>query len=120
MEFEGKNLKKEVEEFLEAKLEAGEKVKRVTRLGKNTNNNNNNYDVLVQTETLEAKRRLMRNRGLLKGSRIYVDDNLTRVEREVHKMIWEQAKKEEVKGRKVKREEKETECVGDEMKREKN
>ncbi|KAK1137289.1 hypothetical protein K0M31_001802 [Melipona bicolor] len=103
MEFEGKNLKKEVEKFLEAKLEAEEKVKSVTRLGKNTNNNNNNYGVLVQMETLEAKRRVMRNRRLLKDSRIYVDDDLIIVEKEVHKTIWEQTKKEEAKGRKLKR-----------------
>ena len=71
-------------------------------MGKNTNNNNASNDVLVQMESLEAKRRIMRNRRL-KGSRIYVDDDLTRSEREIQKTIWEQAKKEEAKGRKVKR-----------------
>ena len=97
MEFEGRNLRKEVEEFLKVKLEAGEKVRRVSWLGKNTNinnNNNRNRGVLVQMETLEAKRRVMRNRRLLKGSRIYVDDDLTRSEREIHKKLGEQAKKE--------------------------
>ena len=106
MEFEGRNLRKQVEEFLKVKLEAGEKVRRVSWLGKNTNinnNNNRNRGVLVQMETLEAKRRVMRNRRLLKGSRIYVDDDLTRSEREIHKKLGEQAKKEEAGGRKVKR-----------------
>ena len=74
MEFGGRNLKKEVKEFLKVKLESGEKVIRVMRLGKNTNNNNNtsnNNDVRVQMETLKAKRRVMRNRRLLKGFSLY-------------------------------------------------
>lgn len=71
-------------------------------MGKNASNNKNN-GVLVQMETLEAKRKIMRNRRLLRGSGIFMDDEMTKVEKEIHKTIWKQAKEEEAKGRKVKR-----------------
>ena len=45
----------------------------------------------------------MRKRGRLKGSRVYVDDDLTRKERAIHREIWEHAEEHIEKGCRVKR-----------------
>lgn len=87
LELNGRDLKREVDEFLKGKLSVNEEIKKVIRLGNNLNNNNNSTGVLVQVESLEAKRKIMRNKTQLKGIKIFIDDDLTKREREIYKTI---------------------------------
>ena len=99
--FKGPNLKVDVEEFFERKMQSNVQVKKVATLGRNESDNG--LAVLVHLGSLEEKQEIMRNRVNLKGTKIYVDDDLTRREREIHKKIWQRAKEEEAKGSRVKR-----------------
>lgn len=98
--FKGENLKAEVEEFFSQEMKLRVQVKKAMGLRREDNSGG---AMLVVMGSLEEKQKVMRNRALLKGSRIYVDDDLTKTERGIHKKIWQQAKEEEAKGNWVKR-----------------
>lgn len=58
--------------------------------------------ILVEMEKLDDKRKMMRNKSKLRGSGIFVDDDLTKEEREMQKSIREWSEQERRKGKKVK------------------
>lgn len=59
---------------------------------------NENRRILVEMETFEDKKRLMMGKKKLKGSLIYIDDDLTHAEREMQKNIRDWAKSVREKG----------------------
>ena len=105
MAFNPVNLVRGVEEFFEQKLETKVRVKKAVKLNRGSGGDdiNSEGNVLVCLESLDDKKSIMRKRGLLKGSRVYVDDDLTKKERVIHKEIWEHAKEHIEKGSRVKR-----------------
>lgn len=58
-------------------------------------------DVLVELEREEGKREVMRRRGKLKGTKIFLDDDLTREEREIQRELIKRAKEMREQGKKV-------------------
>lgn len=52
------------------------------------NRNRNEGPVLVKMENLNANKELMKNRRLLEGTKIYVDNVLTWTERDIQVKLW--------------------------------
>lgn len=88
--FKWNDREKEIEDFLRNKLEVNIKVEKAVRL-KEGNNNTLSW-VLATLVSNEAKKEVMRKKGKLKGSKIYVDDDFTRSERKSQNGISEVAK----------------------------
>ncbi|KYN07152.1 hypothetical protein ALC62_01884 [Cyphomyrmex costatus] len=58
--------------------------------------------ILEKLENFEEKIKIMKNKYKLRGRKIYVDDDMTRKEREIQKKVREWAYQEKKKGRMVK------------------
>ena len=58
--------------------------------------------ILVELENFEEKMKIMKNKYKLRGKKIYVDEDMTRKEREIQKRVREWAYQEKKKGRIVK------------------
>lgn len=87
-----------VNQFLRTELKVEAKVGGVRTLNKGTQAEL----VVVEMESWDKKREIMQVKNRLKGKRIYIDDDLTRNEREIQKQIRSIAKEEILKGKKVK------------------
>ena len=57
--------------------------------------------ILVKMSSYDSKREIMKNRSKLKGSRIYVDDDLTSEDDKIQRNIRKWAKAESAKGKRV-------------------
>ncbi|XP_043280473.1 uncharacterized protein [Venturia canescens] len=97
--FDDSNLKAEVEAFFKRKLGQRVQVKDAIKLGRMTDN----QTVLAVFGSFAEKRIVMKCRTELKGSRVYLDDDLTKSQREIQWRIWKQAKAEIAKGSQVKK-----------------
>lgn len=73
-----------------------ERVKKASFIGKEENRG-----IVVELENFEEKRKLMRGKNKLKGGNIYLDDDLTRNEREMQRNIREWAKRMRAGGKRV-------------------
>lgn len=73
-----------------------EEVKKASFIGRNENKG-----IVVELEHFEEKKKLMRGKTKLKGGNIYLDDDLTRNEREMQRKIREWAKRMRVGGKRV-------------------
>ena len=60
------------------------------------------YLIQVKFKNLEEKLKVMRNKNKLKGKNIYINDDLTKIERNIQKQIAARAKEEREKGNKTK------------------
>lgn len=58
--------------------------------------------ILVEMENYEEKRKIMSNKFKLKGKEIYVDDDMSKMERDMQRKVREWAKQEKSKGKTVK------------------
>lgn len=56
----------------------------------------------IRLTNFNDKMKIMRNKGILKGKKIYIDDDLTKNEGEIQKKLRTRAKEEKEKGKKVK------------------
>lgn len=91
------NLKESALEFLKDKMNVDIQAQRVFKLG----GYDNNGMVLLELESREDKMQVMKAKFHLKGSNIFVDDDLTPKEQEIQRNIRDIAKREEQKGQKV-------------------
>lgn len=86
-----------VETFLREALQIETKVKNAYQVGRN------DLSIFVaELESMEVKSQIMRKKYMLRGTEIYIDDDLLKNEREIQKKIRECAKTERDKNRKVK------------------
>lgn len=86
-----------VENFLREALQIETKVINAYQVGRN------DLGIFVaELESMEVKSQIMRKKYMLRGSEIYIDDDLLKNEREIQKIIREYAKTERDKNRKVK------------------
>ncbi|CAG5096827.1 Protein of unknown function [Cotesia congregata] len=58
--------------------------------------------VLIEMEGLEKKREVMMAKSKLKGEKVRIEDDLTREERRIQRLIMEEARKERENGKRVK------------------
>lgn len=103
VELEEKNIKENIEEWMREKLGVKQKVEAAEKRRMGTNKEGKKIEgVLVKLQDVEKKREVMVNRKNLKGTNIFIDDDLTKKEREIQKKIRERAEEERKKGNKVK------------------
>lgn len=99
IEIQGKNIKEEIEEWIKEKLGTVQTIKKAEKLVLDTNKRGKRIEgVLIRMQDLEKKREIMINRKNLKGTNIFIDDDLTKKEREIQKKIRERAEEERKKG----------------------
>ncbi|XP_023312131.1 spectrin alpha chain, non-erythrocytic 1-like [Anoplophora glabripennis] len=94
---DAKALKETMANFLEMKLNVEVKLKRVRKLGQKT--------CLMELSSEEDKKMVMENKSKLrnlKNERIYINDDLTKSEIEMRKMIREKAEEERANGKTIK------------------
>lgn len=102
MEVQGKNIKEEVEEWMREKLGIVQVVRKVEKLILGTNKQGKKIEgLLIRVQDLEKKKEIMINRKNLKGTNMFIDDDLTKKEREIQKIIRERADEERKKGNKT-------------------
>lgn len=87
--------KEAVEEVIKGRLRMIGGIKNVKMIGKTGS------EALVELDSLETKIELMSRRSSLKGSSIYLDDDLSWEERQVQRELRKEAMKEREKGKKV-------------------
>lgn len=88
----------EIQEWLKTKLEVDTEVRRVTNLGKPGNRDM----VLVELGNYQKKQDIMKNKSRLRGTEIYIENDLTLEERKIAASIRRLAKEERKKGNQVK------------------
>ena len=93
-EFDGDNLKTEVTVWIEEKFDEVTEIKEARRL--------RDGRILVRLGSMKDKIKIMKKRKNLKGTRIYIDDDLTKKERWIQKKIKERSDKERAEGKKTK------------------
>lgn len=86
-----------VQQFLEETIKTQATVKEAYELGKGTNK-----IIITKLETWEMKKQILEKKGILRRTKIYIDDDLTRYEREVQRKIREEAKELKERGMQVK------------------
>lgn len=97
-EFEGKPENKTVQKFIEEKIGVVAKITEVQQVGREKDNRK---VVRATVENMESKIRIMTNKNKLKGTRCYIDDDLTDEEQKIQKSLREIAKVEKAKGKRV-------------------
>lgn len=96
LDIEGKA--EEVENFIKTKLRVEVKVEytQVINIG------NGNKMIRVKLTDWDSKRKIKENKKMLKGEKIYVDDDLTKVQREIQREIGKYASGQRELGKRVK------------------
>lgn len=95
-----KNLgEKQIQEFLRDKLGVAAKVSEAQRF---ENAGRDGIIVKIKVDCWEQKEQIMKNKGKLKGSKIYIESDLTEHEQIIQKKIRDIAKSEKERGRQVK------------------
>lgn len=93
----GASVEKEVEEWMKKELRVEIKVKKAYKINKGRM-------IVATLENWEQKRNLMENKKKLKersGEKIYIDDDLTKNEREIQRQLREMAKEERKRGKRA-------------------
>ena len=99
--FDGQDLKQEVEEFMAKKLEVKVSIKEARKV-EIKKDDYITHHTIVKLHTWENKQNIMKNKNKLINSDIYVDNDLTKNEVEIQKTIRDIAKVEKEKGNQVK------------------
>lgn len=90
--------RQEVENFLATKLQIPTRIEKARVL-----NNDKRFPIVVaEVGTYDEKQKIMRGKNKLKGTTIYIDNDLTREERYIQKELRNIAKEERGKGKSVK------------------
>ncbi|XP_033221981.1 golgin subfamily A member 6-like protein 22 [Belonocnema kinseyi] len=84
--------------FLEENIKVDGRIKEAYEIGREENNK----VLVIKLETWEMKRKILERKPNLKGTSIFVDDDLTKSEREVQRKIREVARRERENGKEVK------------------
>lgn len=92
----------EVKKFLQRKLDIQVGVKNVVPIGKKREGTPSGYIFLVELESWKCKNQVMTKKSALKGSDIYIENDLTREERRIQAELIKIAKEEKGKGLGVK------------------
>lgn len=100
MQINKKNIKEEVQSLFKTRMHVDEPIIGVRRIG--YPRENFTQTIIVELGSLESKVKLMRQKHTLRGSTIYINDDLTQKERFIQKEITKIAKREEEKGKVVK------------------
>lgn len=88
----------EIENFFKKNLGVETKIKKINKI-----RSENEYSItVVEMETWDMKQRVMKNKNKLKGSHMYIENDLTVEERKIQAQIRAIAKREKEKGKKVK------------------
>lgn len=85
------DVKTEVLSFFKEKLEVEPKIAKAYKIGQNR--------CVVEMEQNESKAEVMKNKKKLKGSRVFINDDLTIQERKIQTQLRNKAKEEREKGR---------------------
>lgn len=84
-------------DFIEKEFEAGDKVKHIRTVGKESRE-----VIIVEMEDWQSKERIMKEKSKLRGRNIFIEHDLTREEREVQRKLREVARREREEGKMVK------------------
>lgn len=95
---QGNVTSEKIEEFLNRKLQIQTTVVEAFKIGKNTENR----VVVAKLKDHGQKTKVMENKSKLKGTRTYIESDLTRKEKEIQNKIWTIASEMIKKGEKVK------------------
>lgn len=79
-------------DFLKDKLNWTGNIQQANRIGKKVDGGKDRH-VRVILRNLEDKNRILKNRGLLRGTHIYLDEDLTFEQQEEQRKEWEKVKK---------------------------
>lgn len=90
--------REKVEEFLKQKMQVRIEVVDAFNIGRNADK----QVIVARLKNFQQKRSVMENKYKLKGTRIYIESDLTGTEKEIQNQIWAIAKKEMEKGERVK------------------
>lgn len=93
------NPKEEVTKLFREKLKIEGGILTVSKIGKEQKNNNGL--LMVRMENLEAKKGVMKKKGLLKDTKIFIYDDLTWTESRIQNKIRIKAKKEKETGNRI-------------------
>ncbi|KAK9692846.1 hypothetical protein QE152_g34873 [Popillia japonica] len=94
-EFKDKIEMEEVQKFIENKIGVKSEVKEVEKIGDGKN-------IRVTLENLETKHMILKNKSKLRGSKYYIDSDLTDQELKIQKTLRVIAKNEKEKGKRIK------------------
>lgn len=83
IENENENVKEKVEEFIKKEMKIETKLTKAMKINIGTKSEM----ILAQVESWEMKRKIMEGKSKLKGTKIYVDNDLTKNEREIQREI---------------------------------
>lgn len=86
-----------LKDFIKQKLNVEAKIKTAYRMGKN-----NRFTYVAEMENWDKKQEVMKNKHQLKGTKVYIDNDLTVEERKIQTTLREIAKDNIGKGKKVK------------------
>lgn len=89
----GENIETEMQSKLEEKVKTQVLIKKVYRI--------NPMKYIVEMQTWEGKMEMLRRKNMLKGTKVYIDSDMTEGERKIQKSIREMAKEEREKGARV-------------------
>lgn len=95
--FENDNLVNSVKEFIKEKVKVEAKIKKAF----NIRTKENKKVTVVQLESIEKKKEVMKNKKNIGPMKVFIDDDLTWKEREIQSKIREMAKKKRQEGREV-------------------
>lgn len=98
LQTEGGQMSKKIEEFLSEKLRIQEKIESSTKIDMGRNNNEG---VLVRLSDHKKKGAIMEKNKMLRGTQIFIDDDLTKEERKIQMRLKEKMKEERNKGNRV-------------------
>lgn len=93
----GPNITKSVEDLLVEKLQIRPRIQESFKIGKG-----DNAAILVKMQDWEAKTDIMKAKNKLRGTKIVIENDMTRAEREIQMQIRTRAKEEKQKGKQVK------------------
>lgn len=95
---EGENIKERTRGFLEKQLGVKVSIKEAYTVGKRKEKK----AVVAKIEYWKEKQEVMKNKNKLRGTQIYIDNDLTMKERDIQSKIYDRANKEKAKGKRVK------------------
>lgn len=90
------NVKEQVEQLLDSKLGVKSKIVWAAHRGYNEN------IIVARLENLEMKKEIFTNKAKLRGSDIFIEEDMTRTEREIQRRVVAAAREERKKGKVVK------------------
>jgi len=92
------NLKEKVEEFIVNNLGVNAKIADSTSIGRQEQNR----IIVAKIESFEQKIQIMKNKGKLRNTKVFIESDLTVKERKIQQTINEKAKEERATGSRVK------------------